>query len=73
MYLSLRILLSLIILLVCFNLFCEVDIESIVKRADSLLESGSAYSISEMTVYKSGKPRPTMKVEGYSMIEEGKT
>lgn len=56
----------------CIHLFCDVDITSIVKKADSLLEFEKVYSTSELTVYKSGKPRPTMKVEGYSLLKEGK-
>ena len=45
---------------------------SIVKRADSLLIGERMYSISEMTVFRSDKARPTMKVESYSMFKNGK-
>jgi outer membrane lipoprotein-sorting protein len=62
-----------VLLFLSFSIFCDVDIEAIVKKADSALESEKVYSISEMTVFKSGSPRPTMKVEGYSMIEDGKS
>ena len=58
----------------CFTLCAEeVDIKSIVRDADSLLETGIVYSVSELTVFDSGKEKPTMKVEGYSMMADGIT
>jgi hypothetical protein len=57
---------------VIFTLFCETDIKAVVQMADSLLRAKRVYSVSEMTVYRSGKPQPTMKVEGYAVnIESG--
>ena len=73
MYVKLKGFLIPIFLCVCFISFSDIDIESIVNQADALLESGSAYSISEMTVFQSGKARPTMKVEDYSMTGDGTT
>ncbi|MQY76474.1 MAG: outer membrane lipoprotein-sorting protein, partial [Spirochaeta sp.] len=43
----------------------------IVKKADGNLIGNKIYSISEMTVYRSGKARPTMEVEGFSMAKNG--
>lgn len=68
--------LTIVLTFLSFHLFCDdesVDIESIVKKADSLLEAERVYSTSELTVFKSGKPQPTMKVEGYSLLEDGKS
>jgi hypothetical protein len=52
------------------TLFCETDIAAIVRRADSLLRTEKVYSVSEMTVYRAGKPEPTMKVEGYALTRD---
>ena len=45
---------------------------SIVEKADSLFIGQRMYSVSEMTVFRSGKARPTMKVESYSMLKNDK-
>ena len=45
---------------------------SIVKKADGLLVGEKMYGVSEMTVFRSGKARPTMKVETYSMLKNDK-
>ena len=45
------------------------DALDIVRRADSLLIGTKTYGVSEMTVFRSDKARPTMKVETYSMAK----
>jgi len=47
------------------------DALDIVRKADSLLIGTKTYGVSEMTVFRSDKARPTMKVETYSMAKKG--
>jgi outer membrane lipoprotein-sorting protein len=47
--------------------------DEIVKRADEALKGDRIYSVSRMTVYKSGKAQPVQEMEGYSMEKEGKS
>ncbi|MBN1700059.1 MAG: outer membrane lipoprotein-sorting protein [Spirochaetales bacterium] len=51
-------------------LFADTDIEGIVRRADALLRTERVHSVSEMIIYRSGKARPAMNVEGYEMNGE---
>ncbi|MBN2533175.1 MAG: outer membrane lipoprotein-sorting protein [Spirochaetales bacterium] len=64
-----------VLIFLCFHTFSDesVDIESIVKKADSYLEWEKVYSTSELTVFKSGNPQPAMKVESFSLLEDGKS
>jgi hypothetical protein len=55
------------VLSVLSNTLPAEDAESIVWKADDLLISPRTYSESEITVYRSDKPRPTMRVETYDM------
>ena len=43
------------------------DALAIVKKADEAFAATRVYSVSEMTVYRSGKARPTMVMETYTM------
>lgn len=47
--------------------------EEIVKRADDALTGNRTYSISRMTVYKSGEAQPVQEMEGYTMEKDGKS
>ncbi len=66
-----RILTALLIIIGSSQLVQAETALDIVRKADSLLIGNKIYSISEMTVYRSGKARPTMEVEGYSMAKNG--
>ena len=45
------------------------DARAIVEEADSAMIGERVYSVSEMTVYRSEKPQPSMRVESYSLKE----
>ena len=47
--------------------------DEIVKKADDALKGNRTYSISRMTVYKSGEPQPVQEMEGYTMEKGGKS
>jgi len=49
------------------------DAEEIVQKADNLMISTRTYSKSEMTVFRSGQPRPTMRVRSYDMRKGDKS
>ena len=49
------------------------DAEEIVQKADALMISTRTYSKSEMTVLRSGQPRPTMRVKSYDMRKGDKS
>jgi len=66
-----RILTALLIVIGSAQLVQAEDALDIVRRADNLLIGIKTYSISEMTVFRSDKARPTMKVETYSMVKNG--
>jgi hypothetical protein len=44
----------------------------IVDKADEPFRGTKIYSLSEMTVYRSGEARPTLELESYSLREDGK-
>lgn len=46
---------------------------AIVDRADAPFRAARIYSLSEMTVYRSGEARPTLKVESFTMNRDGKS
>ncbi len=48
------------------------DALAIVKKADEAFTANRVYSVSEMTVYRSGKARPTMVMETYTMEKNGR-
>ncbi|MBA7523307.1 hypothetical protein ES705_15431 [subsurface metagenome] len=66
-----RILTALFIVIGSSQMAQAEDTLDIVMKADSLLIGTKIYSVSEMTVFRSDKARPTMKVETYSMAKSG--
>jgi len=48
-----------------------VDVDYVIRRAETPFMQKRMYSIQEMTIHRSGKPRPTMIVESYSLEHEG--
>lgn len=49
------------------------DAGQIVRQAEKPFIGNKIYSVSEMTVYRSGSARPTQVVEGYTMDEGGRS
>lgn len=56
----------------CNSILTAESARAIVDKADEPFRGTRIYSLSEMTVYRSGEARPTLEIEGYSMREEGK-
>lgn len=55
----------------CTSILTADSAREIVDKADEPFRGTRIYSLSEMTVYRSGEARPTLEIEGYSMREEG--
>ena len=55
----------------CSSILMADSAREIVDRADEPFRGTKIYSLSEMIVYRSGKARPTLEIEGYSMRREG--
>lgn len=68
-----RFLMACVLLSVFSSTLPAEDAESIVRKADDLLISARTYSESEMTVFRSGRPRPTMRVKSYDMRKGDKS
>lgn len=58
--------------LTCGPLLPAESPREIVEKADEPFRSPKIYSLSEMTVYRSGQARPTLELESYSMRRDGK-
>jgi hypothetical protein len=59
------------LILFCTSILTADSAREIVDRADKPFRGTRIYSLSEMTVYRSGEARPTLEIEGYSMREDG--
>ena len=57
--------------LFCTSILAADSAREIIDRADEPFRGTKIYSLSEMTVYRSGEARPTLEIEGYSMREDG--
>jgi len=68
-----RFLMAFVVLLVISSILPAEDAESIVRKADDLLISTRTFSESEMTVFRSGRPRPTMRLKSYDMRKGDKS
>ncbi len=67
-----RILTALLIVIGSAQMVQAEDALDIVRKADAPFIGSKIYSISEMTVYRSGKARPTMEVESFTMDKNDK-
>ncbi len=52
---------------------CAETARDIVDKADEAFKINRVYSISSLTVYKSGKAQPAQVIEGYTMERNGKS
>ena len=55
----------------CASILMADSAREIIDRADEPFRGTKIYSVSEMTVYRSGEARPTLQIEGYTMNEDG--
>lgn len=64
---------ALILIVICLTHMAQAeDALEIVRKADSPFIANKIYSISEMTVYRSGRARPTMEIESFTMDKNDK-
>lgn len=69
-----KILLSLLLLtILAFGFLAAETAQDIVDKADAAFQGERVYSISRMTVYKSGEAQPVQEIESYTMEKDGKT
>jgi hypothetical protein len=67
-----RTILLLIATVLCNSVLAADSAREIVETADEPFRGTRIYSLSQMTVYRSGEARPTLELESYSMREDGK-
>ncbi|MDA3940866.1 MAG: outer membrane lipoprotein-sorting protein [Spirochaetia bacterium] len=64
---------ALLLFAFCIGSLSAQTAQEIVDRADEAFQGDRVYSISRMTVFKSGEAQPVQEIESYTMENAGKT